>query len=73
MRWLPLACVCGQELVLARASGQHPLRAAVLCEKGRALQLMGLCAAHLHAQTKAVDLCCTNLARPDGCTPRPIV
>ena len=66
-RWLTSASVAAQELALAHASGQQPLRVAVLCEKGRALQLMGLCAAQLQAQSKAVDLCCANVAGPDGC------
>jgi len=60
------ACPC-QELALAQASGQHLLRVAVLCEKGRALQLMGQCEAQLQAQTKALQLCRANVAGPDGC------
>ena len=60
------ACHCLQELALAQASGQHLLRVAVLCEKGRALQLMGQCEAQLQAQTKALQLCRANAAGPEG-------
>ena len=55
-----------QELALVQASGQHVLRVAVLCDKGRALQLMGQCEAQLQAQTKALQLCRTKAAGADG-------